>query len=108
MDKSENTRRISTTLLAGCLWLVTAGLGLEAIYDIKEIFYLIVANLGGSIQKAEVFVPPLMFFLGILYLGFIIVSTEYHLKRIGSKKSWRLFGWTIAVEVSLFIIYYFV
>ncbi len=106
MDEQPKARQITSSVLAMVLWLVTAGLGLQAIYLIKEIFYLIYVSLGGSIAQAERFVPVLVFFLALVFLVFIIGTTEYHLKRVGRPESWRLFGWTIAVELSLLILYY--
>jgi hypothetical protein len=106
MDAQPKSRQIASSALAIVLWLVTAGLGLQAIYTVKEIFYLIYVGLGGSVQRAERFVPALVFFLALGFLVFIIASTEYHLKRVGRPESWRLFGWTIAVELSLLILYY--
>lgn len=88
------------------LWLVTFGLGLQAIYFLKEIYYLIYVSLGGSVERAERYALGLVFFLGLGFLVFIIASTEYHLKKIGKPESWRLFGWTIAVELSLVVLYY--
>jgi hypothetical protein len=106
MDAQPKPRKIASSLLAIVLWLISAGLGLQAIYTVKEIFYLIYVSLGGSIQRAERFVPVLVFFLALGFLVFIIGTTEYHLKRVGRPESWRLFGWTIAVELSLLILYY--
>jgi hypothetical protein len=106
MDAQPKARQIASSVLAIVLWLVTAGLGLQAIYLVKEIFYLIYVSLGGSIQEAELYVPALVFFLALAFLVFIIGTTEYHLKRVGRPESWRLFGWTIAVELSLLILYY--
>ena len=106
MDLQPKTRQIASGVLAMVLWLVTAGLGLQAIYLVKEIFYLIYVSLGGSIAQAERFVPVLVFFLALVFLVFIIGTTEYHLKRVGRPESWRLFGWTIAAELSLLILYY--
>jgi hypothetical protein len=106
MDAQPKARKIASSLLAIVLWLISAGLGLQAIYTVKEIFYLIYVSLGGSIQRAERFVPVLVFFLALGFLVFIIGTTEYHLKRVGRPESWRLFGWTIAVELSLLILYY--
>jgi hypothetical protein len=48
----------------------------------------------------------LILFLAIGFLIFLIASTEYHRKRIGRPESWRLFGWTIAVELAIVILYY--
>ena len=106
MDAQPKARKIASSLLAMVLWLISAGLGLQAIYTVKEIFYLIYVGLGGSVQRAERFVPALVFFLALGFLVFIIGTTEYHRKRVGRPESWRLFGWTIAVELSLLILYY--
>jgi len=106
MVEQPNTRKFGNSILAILLWLVTFSLGLEGIYIIKELYYLINVQLGGSIEQAENFVPVLVFFLAIGFLIFIIASTEYHIKRVGRPESWRLFGWTLAVEVSLLILYY--
>jgi hypothetical protein len=48
-----------------------------------------------------------VFLLALVMLIFIIWSTEYHLKRVGKPESWRLFGWTIAVELSIILLNYF-
>jgi hypothetical protein len=106
MDAQPKARQIASSILAMVLWLISAGLGLQAIYTVKEIFYLIYVGLGGSIQRAERCVPVLVFFLALGFLVFIIGTTEYHLKRVGRPESWRLFGWTIAAELSLLILYY--
>lgn len=106
MDAQPKARQIASSILAIVLWLVTFGLGLESIYLIREIYYLISVRLGGSIEQAENSVFGLLFFLALAFLVFIIASTEYHLKRVGKPESWRLFGWTIAAELSLLILYY--
>ena len=106
MSEPSKTRQIAASILAIILWLVTTGLGLQTIYLIKEIFYLVYVSLGGSVERAETFVPVLVFFLALIFLVFIISTTEYHLKRVGRPESWRLFGWTIAAELSLLIFYY--
>lgn len=97
---------LATSALAVVLWIVSAILGLQSIYYIKEIFYLIYVSFGGSVSQAEQFVPGLVFILAIVYLVFIVGTTEYHIKRVGQPESWRLFGWTIAVELSILILYY--
>jgi hypothetical protein len=106
MNEQPKARQITSSVLALVLWLITAGLGLEGIYIVKEIFYLIYVSLGGSVERAETFVPVLVFFLALVYLVFIVGTTEYHRKRVGRPESWRLFGWTLAVELSLVILYY--
>jgi len=106
MIEPSKTRQIGLNALAFVLWLLTVVLGLEGIYIVKELFYLIYVSLGGSVARAETFVPVLVFFLALGCLAFIIWTTEYHLKKVGRPESWRLFGWSLAVEVSLLILYY--
>jgi len=106
MNEQPKPRRFLISLLALVLWLVTFVLGLECIYVLREIFYLIYISMGGSIVKAESFALGLVFILAIASLVFFIGTAEYHRKRPGTRESWRLFAWTIAVEVSLIVLYY--
>jgi hypothetical protein len=108
MDAQPKARQITSSVLAIVLWLVSFGLGLEGIYVLTQIVSLIYVSLGGSVAATERFLLVLAFFLALGFLVFIIVSTEYHLKRVGKPESWRLFGWTIAVELSLLILYYII
>src|SRR5687767_3000567 len=108
MDAQPKARQISSSLLAIVLWLVSFGLGLQGIYILTQIVALIYVSLGGSIDAAERSVLVLSFFLALGFLIFIVASTEYHLKRIGKPESWRLFSWTIAVELSLLVLYYII
>lgn len=91
--------------LAFVLWLAAIGLGMEAIYTSKEIFYLVFIQLGGNIDTAERLVLLFVFLLGVVFLVFVIGMTEYHRKWAGQQKSWQLFGWSIAVELSILILY---
>ena len=104
MNAQPQPRQWGTGLLAIVLWLVSFGLGLQAIYDLMQILSLMSVALGGSLDDAQSSAPVLIFFLALLLLIFIIWSTEYHLKRVGKPESWRLFGWTIAVEVSIILL----
>jgi len=93
-------------MLAIVLWLLVFGLGLQAIYDLIQILSLIRVALGGSFAAVEASTPVVVFFLALVMLVYIIWSTEYHIKRVGTPESWRLFGWTIAVELSIILLNY--
>lgn len=93
-------------LLAIVLWLLVFGLGLQAIYDFMQLLSLIRVALGGNLANIEASTPVVVFFLALLFLIYIIWSTEYHIKRVGTPESWRLFGWTIAVELSIILLNY--
>jgi hypothetical protein len=87
------------------LWLVVFGLGLQAMYDMTQLIMLLQVALGSGLEQARMSVTGLIFVLALLFLVYVIWSTEYHLKRVGKPESWRLFGWTIAVELSIIILY---
>lgn len=106
MALQSNLRKTASPILAIVLWLLTFGLGLEAIYASKELFYLIFVQLGGEIETAQRLVLLLVFILGTVFLIFIIGSTEYHRKWTGQPKSWHLFGISLAVELSILTLYY--
>jgi hypothetical protein len=105
-EEQSRSRRIVSTVLAILLWMISFVLGLNAIYLLLQIFYLVYGALGGSLTAAERFAPVLIFLLGVGFLIFIIATSEYHRKHVGARESWRLFTWTIAVEISLVLLYY--
>jgi hypothetical protein len=100
-------RKTAPLILAFLLWLLTLVIGLEVIYAGKEIFYLLVVQLGGDIHRAERLVPLLVYLLGTVFLVFAIGTTEYHRKWAGELKSWRVFGLSLSVELSVLVLYYF-
>ena len=107
MDTQPQPRRLAPSILAIVLWLASFGLGLQAIYDLMQIISVTRVALGGSLASIQASAPIVVFFLALLFLIFIIWSTEFHLKRVGKPESWRLFGWTIAVELSIILLNYF-
>ncbi|MCP4537417.1 MAG: hypothetical protein GY832_09755 [Chloroflexi bacterium] len=46
--------------------------------------------------------------MGIVCIGVAIGCGEYHLRHFNHPKSWRLFAWTIAAEVGIFILASFI
>ena len=106
MEEQTGSRRIVGTVLAILLWVVAFVLGLNSIYLLLQIFYLVYGALGGSLAAAENFAPILLFLLGVGFLVFIIATSEFHRKNVGTRQSWRLFTWTIAIEISIILLYY--
>jgi len=106
MDERPGAQRFLFGVLTIVLLLITFGLGLECIYVIREIFYLLFVSMGGSMVKAERIALALVFVLALAFLVFIIGTAEYHRKRPGTRESWRLFAWSIAVELSIIVLYY--
>lgn len=106
MNAQPRPRPAASSILAFALWLISFGLGLQAIYDLTQIISVVRVAMGSSLEQTQLSIPVLIFFLALLLLIFIIWSTEYHLKRVGTPESWRLFGWTIAVELSIILLNY--
>ena len=106
MNAETKPGKLLPGMLAIVLWLLVFGLGLQAIYDLIQILSLIRVALGGSLAAVEASTPVVVFLLALVMLVYIIWSTEYHIKRVGTPESWRLFGWTIAVELSIILLNY--
>ena len=100
--------KIGSTLLAIVLWLATFGLGLESIYCLKELYFLIKALLGGSGVQTYGPALGLSLVLGLIFLLFIVGSTEYHWQHVGTRASWRLFAWSLVAEVSIIVLYSYI
>jgi membrane protease YdiL (CAAX protease family) len=106
MDQKMSPQQMTLAGLAVILWLLTLGLGMNGIYQIKEIFYLVFSSLGGNMRNAEQYALILVFLLGASFTVFVIGSAEYHRKYVGTEKSWRLFTWSLAIEASIILLYY--
>jgi hypothetical protein len=102
---TPKARKFGLVILAILLWLICFVLGLEDIYAIREISMLIIMGSGGTLRESMNAAPLIVYVLAFLYLIFIIASTEYHSKHFNTPKSWRLFGWTLGVEVVIYIVY---
>ena len=46
--------------------------------------------------------------LAFLWIAAVIGCGEYHYRRFGQPRSWRLFGWVIAVELSILVLALFI
>ena len=106
MEEQPKSRQIATNVGALLLWLIAFLLGLNAIYVLLQIFYLVFGAVGGGLSRAERYAPGLVFLLALGFLIFTIITSEYHRTRVGRPESWRLFAWTIGIETGLTIIYY--
>lgn len=115
---SENgllSKKIGLRLLAVVLWAVTSALGFLEILTVREIVlgvYTHFAATGGFYGRdywggasLGIYTAIIM---GVVCIGIIIGGGEYHLKNFGKPQSWRLFGWTIAAELSILILASFV
>lgn len=94
-------------VLALILWVITLILGLYDIYFSREIFYSLYARFSTTPQPAVLMGNALIVVLAILYIGFVILTGEYHLKHVGKPESWKLFYQTFIVQLFIPFLAYF-
>lgn len=97
-----------TGVVALILYLATLALGLLDIYAGREITWAIYARFSTSAGPALLIGNSVVVILALVYLGFVVVSGEYHRKNVGQARSWKLFVGTFAVEFFVPILAYFV
>jgi predicted anti-sigma-YlaC factor YlaD len=97
-------RLILSALLALILWIGTAIVGLQNILDIRKIFILSMARFGGGPALTESLSIFVVFISAMLWIALVIGGGEYHYRRIGQRSSWKLFGRTIAGQLSILIL----
>lgn len=97
-------RLILSALLALILWIGTAIVGLQNILDIRKIFILSMARFGGGPALTESLSIFVVFISAMPWIALVIGGAEYHYRRIGQRSSWKLFGWTIAGQLSILIL----
>ncbi len=90
------------------LYLATLALGLLDIYFAREIVWAIYARFSTSTGPALLIGNGVVVILALVYLVFVVLSGEYHRNKVGQVDSWKLFGQTLAVELFIPILAYFV
>jgi predicted anti-sigma-YlaC factor YlaD len=90
-------RLLLTRILALCLWLGTAIVGLEVIVTALDVLtWLLYLGVSPKVTAVGVWmtVP-----LSILWIAVVVGGGEYHYRNVGQRSSWRLFGLTIGFEL---------
>ena len=101
--------------LAVMLWLVSIGIALYQIVLVRNAFlalYVWLATrgsaapgqLGGSYEFVVFLGQIITIILAIAVVGVVVGTGEYHAKHVGERRSWRLFGWTFAIQFLIFAI----
>ena len=104
----QQPNRVLSGALAFVLWAATAALGLFEIVVVREMLLRICACLGSDYLEALNLGNWAVFVLAILWLALVVGGAEYHYRRFGQRSSWKLFGWTIAVEVLILVLALFI
>jgi predicted anti-sigma-YlaC factor YlaD len=104
---SIRPRFILTVILAALLWLGTFIIGflnLLVVVDLVVTGYLVV---GGDADNATVIGILAAMIAAMAYIGVVIGGAEYHYKNIGQPASWKLFTWTLIIQLFIMVLPYF-
>ncbi len=101
------SRFIIMAMLAFMLWLGTLVIGLLNILVIRDL--VLTACVSAGYKPAETGVAAILAVLvsAVIYIIVIIGGAEYHYKRIGHPSSWKLFSWTIVMQLFIMVLPYF-
>jgi hypothetical protein len=95
-------------VLAFIVWLGTSAFGLWAIYLARQTSVAIYGRFSKDISTGTVIGNTVTIFAAIAWLGYVIVSGERSLRKIGEGGSWAIFAWAVAIELLILILYYVV
>ena len=88
-------------ILAFILWVVTVILGIVDIYFAREIFFALYARFSTEAGPAVAIGDVIIVVAALIYLGFVVMTSEYHLKNVGKHESWDVFTRTLVVELAI-------
>jgi hypothetical protein len=102
-------------VLAAVLWFATIVVGLLDIYVSQFFAISFYARffMGKSTQVSAIESATAdslritgVLISGVLYLIFVIVTSEFHIKHFNQPASWKILGWGITVELLIIAIAY--
>jgi hypothetical protein len=96
-------RYIFSVILATLLWLSTAVLGFLNLVAVRDIALIALIKLGSSPQEADFFTILAVMAAVIGFIVLVIGGAEYHFKNIGHPSSWKVFIWTLAIQLLILI-----
>ncbi len=101
-------RFVIVAILTGLLWLGAAILGLISLLVIRDLSLWVFVSSGSSNAWAGAVTILVMMISALIYITAVIGGAEYHYKQIGQPSSWKLFAWTIGIELLILILPHFV
>ncbi|RIK44526.1 MAG: hypothetical protein DCC55_02350 [Chloroflexi bacterium] len=104
--------------LALLLWLGSVGVAMVEIVVVRDLvlrLFVFIVSQGGQFPRrvenaywsGATLSNIVVLILGVAVAIFAIATGEYHSRRVGTSQSWKLFGWTFAVQLAIFVLAYF-
>ncbi len=103
----QKIKTIVQRLLALILWAITVGLGMVDIYFARQIFFSIYGRFSTEGRPAIMWGNVIIVIGALIFVGFVVMTSEYHLKHAGQHESWDLFTRSLVVELAIPFIAYF-
>jgi hypothetical protein len=105
-SRTVPSRLILSGVLAFILWVGTAIVGLQVMVVVRNVFCWVLLQVLSDLWSAIGLSNWALIPLGILWVALVVGGGEYHYKRVGQRSSWKLFGWTVALELLILIASY--
>lgn len=108
-NDTTQPRRISAGVLAFILWIITAAVGLLDILAVRNIARGIAVRVWGGATGTSGYWALVnagnwsVVAMALVWIVVVVGGGEYHRSRVGQSRSWKLFGWTIGIEVLILI-----
>jgi hypothetical protein len=91
--------RTTMQIAVGLLWLLTAAVGLAAVYYLHALAIYVYDTFIGNEYRVGVLIGQMTVIIAaVIWLAAVVISGEYHLKHAGSAKSWRIILIMLGVE----------
>ncbi len=95
---------VALKILAFVLWVVTTVLAIISIYLIYQISLAIFAHFSSDLPVATVIAYVAAILATFACMVTVIATGEYHRKHAGTRESWTVFAWTVAIELLILIL----
>ena len=112
-NEVSRSRKIGLWLLTAVLWVATVGLWFLAFIAFQDIAttavgYILAGDPEVDVVQARGWVTTTRnvstMIAGVLWLIMVIGGMEYHFRHVGQRRSWRIFAWTLGIELLLIAI----
>lgn len=112
-EQTSQSRKIMLWLLTLLLYLATVGMGFLAFIAFQDIFttavgFLMARNPDVGIVETRGWITTARnvstIIGGLVWLAVMVGGMEYHFRHVGQRRSYRVFTWTLGIEVVLVIV----
>ncbi|MBN2047534.1 MAG: zf-HC2 domain-containing protein [Anaerolineaceae bacterium] len=93
-----------SAILSAVLWVGVASVGLYEIYLVQLIVSRVVSQFSADAYLAVSLSSAAILVMSMIWIVLVIGNADYTLTHLGERRSWRLFGKTIAFQIFILLI----